>query len=61
MHKKGKKDLKETTDQSAFFQMYQKKLKNACLNKYHNVFRVYFQNQCGSRKVSVPSNVLWQC
>ena len=38
---------KETTDQWAAFQIYQKYLKNACLNACLNIFSKY---QCGFRK-----------
>ena len=62
LYKKGKKMSKETTDQSAFFQIYQKYLKNTCLNKCRNFLRICFRNiNVGFRRVSVPSNVFWQC
>ena len=48
--KKGKKDIKGNYRPVSILPIYQKYLKNACLNKYHDFLRIYSKYQCGFRK-----------
>ena len=60
LYKKVKKIPKETKDKSAFFQIYQKYLKNACQNKCHNFAKIYCRNIIVSfARDLVPSRVFW--
>ena len=50
IHKKGKKIRKKSIGQSAFYQSYQKYLKELCLYKCLLLQDIFNKQQCGFRK-----------